>query len=371
MLGDVDEPLLDRPRLGPDAFPDQLLELVAEMHERGEALAEPHGIEEGEPRLRRRDRCEDARHERLHRGERLRPRLRRGLDHQAAARGKADRRRNGDRGGHLHTHVGVGGKPLGNRLRVRRRQRHRPEAHPRRARRGERRIGGHRAPRGVERAVVRLGEAQQVAALGRLRHPRALGVAAQAVLLRVHAAPLACVAIEFGAFGRIHRLARQQRVAVERRLGVGSAHIARDRRRVDRGAALLMQPLRAPRQRLGQFGDRSIEVRVRLRLLGRLALAQTLQRLAAAPRALGLRARPRVLECRQFGLDRRPRPAQHPLGAHAQQHDHHQHEGEGAAGVPGRHVEPRPFVEQRGHRTDHAGADHDRATDRERRDPRQ
>ena len=76
VLGDVNEPLLDRARISPNPLANQLLEFVAEMHECSKTLAERHWIDEGEAHLRRRDRNQDSTDQRLHRVQRLQPGLR-------------------------------------------------------------------------------------------------------------------------------------------------------------------------------------------------------------------------------------------------------------------------------------------------------
>ena len=61
MLGQVGQPLLDLHRLGPDAMADQGLVVVGQVHERGEILPEPDGIDDRQPDLAGRHGREQAR----------------------------------------------------------------------------------------------------------------------------------------------------------------------------------------------------------------------------------------------------------------------------------------------------------------------
>ena len=65
VLGDIGQTLLDVRRFGPDAAGHQLFVDVGQVHERGEVGAESDGIEDREPDLSRRQRCQEPQHRRL------------------------------------------------------------------------------------------------------------------------------------------------------------------------------------------------------------------------------------------------------------------------------------------------------------------
>ena len=63
VLGEINQSLLDRARIRPNALANEQLKLIAEMHKRRETLAESNRINKGESRLGRRNRNEDSREE--------------------------------------------------------------------------------------------------------------------------------------------------------------------------------------------------------------------------------------------------------------------------------------------------------------------
>ena len=71
VLGEIGQLLLDVLRLGPDAVGDQKLVVIAQMHERGEILAQADRVDDGVADLARRHGGQVAQHERLEQLDRL------------------------------------------------------------------------------------------------------------------------------------------------------------------------------------------------------------------------------------------------------------------------------------------------------------
>ena len=71
VLGHIGQTLLDVRRLGPDPAGHQLFVDVGQVHERGEVGTEADGIEDREPDLSRRQRCEESEHRGLQQSSRV------------------------------------------------------------------------------------------------------------------------------------------------------------------------------------------------------------------------------------------------------------------------------------------------------------
>ena len=92
LLGDVAELLLDQRRFGPDAAGHQQLVVVGQVHEAGELLAEPEGVDDCEPGLSRGNAGGDPQHQRLHEPGGGLLLLRRRPDHERGLLGPRHRR---------------------------------------------------------------------------------------------------------------------------------------------------------------------------------------------------------------------------------------------------------------------------------------
>ena len=367
VLGDVDEPLLDRTRVGPDALADEQLELVAKMHEGGEALAERDGIEEGEARLRRRDRGQEPREERMHGAQRGAARLGRRLDHEVAAHREAERRGNLEALRHLDAKLLRAREPAGKRGRL---DRKRAEAEPGRAFAGDSAVGAERAPRGADASVEFLREAERVARLGRDSDPIEARVAKAVFLLAGERFRLGLGARDLGALG----LRRGTRGLGESgRTRFGRVRDGRSTLRLDVGALdgdRVLDALHPSVERLGNIGDRTVEGAVRRELLGALGVALAEEPRFATFGVLALGALLGGADRGEIGLERRPHAAHRRERDAAQDEEGDDHEDERADGGQPRDHRPPRLVEHREHAADHARADHDRGREDKRRGPR-